>query len=40
MISECYEWTPLNVGGVSGSLEEIVQFMDERYFSFLVLGEA
>ena len=39
MSSESYEWGWLNVGGVRGSLEEIVQFMDERQFSFLILGE-
>ena len=39
MSSESYEWGWLNVCGVRGSLEEIVQFMDERHFSFLILGE-
>lgn len=29
----------MNVGGVRGSLEEIVQLMDEHHFSFLILGE-
>ena len=27
------------MGGVRGSLEEIVQFMDGRHLSFLILGE-
>ena len=34
-----YKWGWLNVSGVRGSLEEVVQFMDEQDFSFLVLGE-
>ena len=39
MNSERYKWGWLNVGGVRGSLEEVVQFMDEQDFSFLILGE-
>ena len=39
MSSVSYEWGWLNVGGVRGSLEEVVQFMDEHHFSFLILGE-
>ena len=39
MSSESYEWGWLNVSGVRGSLEEVVQFMDEHDFSFLILGE-
>lgn len=34
-----YKWGWLNVSGVRGSLEGVVQFMDEQDFSFLVLGE-
>ena len=40
MSSESYGWGWLNVSGVRGSLEEIVQFMGERHFSLLILGEA
>ena len=39
MSSESYKWGWLNVSGVRGSLEEVVQFMDEQEFSFLILGE-
>ena len=39
MNSERYKWGWLNVGGVRGSLEEVVQFMDGHDFSFLILGE-
>ena len=36
---ECHRWGWLNVGGIRGNMEEVVQFMDEHNFSFLVLGE-
>ena len=32
------KWGWLNVGGIKGSLEEIVQFMSEYHFNSLVLG--
>ena len=39
MKSESFKWGWLNVRGVRGSLEEIIQLMDDRHLSFLILGE-
>ena len=34
-----FRWGWLNVGGIKGSLEEVVQFISDHNFSFMILGE-
>ena len=34
-----FRWGWLNVGGIKGSLEEVVQSINDHNFSFMILGE-
>lgn len=40
MSSEIYKWDWLNVSGIRGSIEKVIQFMDKQKLSFLILVEA